>query len=204
MKLLLTSNGLSSIKIKKAFIELLEKNLEQSKLLIIHTAQKPSHLVFVEEIKKEISKIGINPKNINYLNLAEESILPSLKGYDAVYVCGGNTYFILDRIKKIGLDKALKKYVKSGRLYIGVSAGSIIAGKDISIAGWGSDGDVNEVHLKDLNGLGFVDFATFPHYESKLKKEVDSFRISVKYPVETLKDKEALLIMGKKLKLIKK
>lgn len=201
MKLLLTSDGLSSVKIKKAFVELLEKNLRESKVLIVHTAQKPAHLVFVEEIKKEISKIGILPENINYLNMAKEEHAPSLKSYDVIYVCGGNTYFILDRIKKIGLDKALKKYVKSGKLYIGVSAGSILAGKDISIAGWGSEGDVNEVHLKDLNGLGFVDFATFPHYENKLKKEVDSFRLSVKYPVETLKDGEALLITGKKLRV---
>ncbi|MEM0465286.1 MAG: Type 1 glutamine amidotransferase-like domain-containing protein [Candidatus Pacearchaeota archaeon] len=138
--------------------------------------------------------------NITYLNICNGNILPSLQGYDAVYICGGNTYYILDRIRKTGLDSSIKKFVRKGGLYIGVSAGSIIAGENIEIAGWGTEGDINDINLKDLRGLGFTKIAVFPNYKSKLKSEVEEFRSNVAYPVESIKDKEAIIILGKNLR----
>ena len=194
MKFLLTSNGLTSRKLGRAFVGLLEKKVEESRVLVVHTAQKPEHMAFVDGAGKEMSKRGILLPNITYMNIAEEKSSPSLQGYDAVYICGGNTYFILDRIRKTGLATALREFARTNGLYIGVSAGSIIVGRDITIAGFGSEGDPNEIGLKDLKGLEFLDLGVFPHYRNKLKKEVDDFRRSVDYHVETLKDGHALLI----------
>jgi peptidase E len=198
MKLLLTSNGISSKKLRTAFASILEQKIQESKVLVVHTAQKPEHMTFVDKVGKEISLNGILLPNITYLNIAKEKDPPNLSDYDAVYVCGGNTYFILDRMRKTGLDKSIKRYVKSGGIYIGVSAGSIIAGQDIRIAGWGSEKDYNRIRLRDLNGLEFTKIAIFPHYMPQLRKEIEEFRKVVNYPVEVLKDGEALLINGNK------
>lgn len=204
MRLLLTSNGLSSKRLGKEFIGLLEKRVQECKVLVIHTAQKPEHMVFVDGAGKEMSKQGILLPNINYANIVKEHPKITLSEYDVVYICGGNTYFILNRIRKTGLDDSLRKYVRSGGVYIGVSAGSIIVGQDISISGWGSEGDLNEINLKDLRGLGFTNIAIFPHYKDKLNKEVADFKLSVDYPVETLRDGEAIIIKGKKVKRVRK
>ena len=204
MKLLLTSNGLTSKRLGKEFVRLLEKRVQDSKILVIHTAQKPEHMIFVNEVGEEISKQGILLSNISYVNISGEIPNILLSKYDAVYVCGGNTYFILDRIRKTRLDNSLKRYVKSGGLYIGVSAGSIIAGQNIQIVGWGIEGDSNEISLKDLRGLGFTNIAVFPHYKHKLKREVEEFKSLVDYPVESLKDGEAIIIKDKKVKRIRK
>lgn len=202
MKLLLTSDGLSSKKIRGAFVGLLEKKVQENKILVVHTAKTPKHFTYLDEIGKVFSRSGILLPHITYLDIGKEMPRPSLSDYDAVYVCGGNTYFILDRIRKVGLADPIKRFVKSGGLYIGVSAGSIIAGKNIEIAGWGSEGDPNEIGLKDLKGLGLTDIAVYPHYKNRLNKEVADFRLSVNYPVETLKDGAALLIQNKKIKRI--
>lgn len=204
MKLLLTSSGLTSKRLGKEFVMLLKKSVQDSKILVIHTAQKPEHMIFVNEVGEEISKQGILLSNISYVNISGEIPNILLSKYDAVYVCGGNTYFILDRIRKTRLDNSLKRYVKSGGLYIGVSAGSIIAGQNIQIVGWGIEGDSNEISLKDLRGLGFTNIAVFPHYKHKLKREVEEFKSLVDYPVEPLKDGEAIIIKDKKVKRIRK
>jgi len=204
MKLLLTSSGLTSKRLGKEFVMLLKKSVQDSKILVIHTAQKPEHMIFVNEVGEEISKQGILLSNISYVNISGEIPNILLSKYDAVYVCGGNTYFILDRIRKTRLDNSLKRYVKSGGLYIGVSAGSIIAGQNIQIVGWGIEGDSNEISLKDLRGLGFTNIAVFPHYKHKLKREVEEFKSLVDYPVESLKDGEAIIIKDKKVKRIRK
>ena len=202
MKLLLTSNGLSSKKLEKVFIGLLEKKVEENKILVIHTAQKTEHLLFVDSVGKEISRTGILLPNITYLNISQDIPKTNLSKYNIVYVCGGNTFFILDRIKKTGLEKFIKSFVKNGGIYVGVSAGSIIVGPDISIAGEGSDGDSNYLNLKNLQGLNLTKFATFPHYKTKLRKEVSEFKGKVNYPIEILKDGEALQIFGGKNKKI--
>ncbi len=202
MKLILTSRGLSTKKLGRAFIGLLERNASESRVLVVHTAQKQEHLLFVDGVGKELSRNGVLLPNINYVNIAGTQPPTSLAEFDAVYICGGNTYFILDRMRKTGLAGSLKRYVRAGGIYLGISAGSIIAGKDISIAGWGIEGDSNDVGLTDLQGLNFTDIAVFPHYKDKLKREVREFMQTVQYPVEVLRDGEALMINGNNHKKI--
>lgn len=199
MKLMLTSSGLETPRLRKLFSSLLETKVPEARIIVIHTASKPEHLVYVDKVGRELSKCGILLPNITYVDINSRNSSPSLSDYDAIYVCGGNTYHILDRIRKVSLDKSIPNFVKTRGIYVGVSAGSIIACKSIEIAGWGSEGDPNDIHLKDLGGLGFTNIAVFPHYQSKLKKEVDEFRQKSKNPVESLRDKEAIVIKGNKI-----
>ncbi len=81
-----------------------------------------------------------------------------------------------------------------------MSAGSIIAGKTIEIAGWGSEGDKNDVELEDLSGFGFTDVAVFPHYNVSQKDEVQEFRNQVTYPIIEITDNQMVIVKGKKVK----
>ncbi len=197
MKLMLTSNGLSSPKLRKEFVKLLPKAPLEARVIVLHSAQKPSHLQFVHNVGKELEKAGLLFPNIRYANFSCEKV-ESLEGYDVSYICGGNTYSILDQIKQKKLDRLLKAFVNRRGIYLGISAGSIIAGENIEIAGWGSEGDPNEIGLKDLTGLGLTNIAIFPHYKNKLRREVEEFREKVSYPVEILRDGEAWIISGRK------
>jgi len=114
---------------------------------------------------------------------------------DLFYLCGGNTFHIIHRLRATGLHKVIIAQVESGRsVYLGVSAGSIIAGPNIEIASWGSERDENEINLKDLSGFGFTDTAIFPHFRDELEDEVSEFRRRAAYPVREVGDGEAIYI----------
>lgn len=205
MKLLLTSSGLDNGKVRKKFLEVLGKNIQNKNVLFIFGTKNKEELFYVTESKKELIDLGILKKNIIDANINKKIDITKLEkvSFDLIYFCGGNTYYLLDRIKKLKLDKLIKNLFDKGALYLGVSAGSIIAGKSIEIAGWGSEGDKNEVGLKDLTGLNFTNIAIFPHYHDELSSEIKEFSKKVNYPVRALKNTEAILILGNKIGVIK-
>jgi len=201
-RLILTSSGLESKKLKDEFLKIIKKPIENNRLMLIAGARTKKELFYVNESLKELIKFGIPKKNIKFINISKKIYINN-KNFDIIYVCGGNTYYILDRLRKTKLDKLIKKLVNKSVIYVGVSAGSIIAGKSIQIAGWGSEADANEIGLKDLTGFNFTNIAIFPHYKNKLKKEIISFRKIVKYPVEPLRNKQAITIIKNKIRKVK-
>jgi dipeptidase E len=203
MYLLLTSNGITSKKIEKSFLKLLNKKPQNSKIFIIHSISLKEDFIFLDFATKELTNLGISKKNITYFNLTKEKLNSNLSNFDVFYVCGGNTFFILNQMKKSKVFKELLKLFPTKKIYLGVSAGSIIAGPEIKIAGWGSEADENQIKLKNFKSLNFTNLSIFPHYKNKLKKEVQEFQKKVKYKVIPLKDKEALVIQGKSIKFLK-
>jgi len=203
-KLLLTSSGLDNKKVNDEFLKLLPKQIREIKVLLVFGVKTEEEMFYVRESKEELVELGILNENILEANINNNLNLEKFRDYEIIYFCGGNTYYLLDRIRKTKFDKLIKESVNEGKLYLGVSAGSIIAGENIDIAGWGSEGDKNEVELKDLSGLEFTNISIFPHYKDELKKEVEDFRKMVNSPVEGLHDGEAILIIGDKIKRLNK
>ncbi len=203
MKLLLTSNGLTSRKIRKEFLKLLDKSLSENKVLIMHTAKSRKQFGYVRAIRKSLVKLGIKKVSIVEANISKKINVKKYRSFDIFYSCGGNTFYILDRVRKTGFDKLIKSFIKRNGVYIGLSAGSILIHKTIGIAGWGSEGDKNEINLKNLKGLGVTNIAIFPHFKKRLSKEVSDFKKKVNYPVKILRDGQAIMIKSRTVKLIK-
>lgn len=197
MRLLLTSNGITSSKIKKEALKLIDK--KQNKALIMFTA-RGHYKKYLRLIKCQLANLGIKRKNIFLADISKKARKP--KDIDIFYSCGGNTFYILDRVRKTGFDKIIRKHIKQGKLYIGVSAGSILVHKTIEIAGWGKWRDINDIKLKNLRGLGFTNIAIYPHYRKIMKKTVDEFKRKVKYPVIVMRDRQAVLIVNNKKKFL--
>lgn len=191
MTLYLTSTGFENKQVAERFKKtIIKKDIGQVSFLIISVQDSDSDASYLQQTKDELRSIGAI--DIEVFELGDKSFIPS-KEYDVIYICGGNTFVYLERIRKTGLDKFIIDSVNSNKsIYVGVSAGSIIAGPDITIAGWGSEGDPNDVDLQDLSGLGLTNFVVFPHYRDDLKTEVDSFKDKFNYPVYELTDEQAL------------
>jgi len=191
MTLYLTSTGFENEYVAQRFKNvIIKKDIKQVSFLVISVQDNDSDAFYLLKTKNELNKIGAI--NIDVLELRDESFVP-VKDYDVIYVCGGNTFTYMDRIRKTGLDKFIINSVKSGRsIYVGVSAGSIIAGPDISIAGWGGEGDDNDIDLKDLSALGLTDIVASPHYRDELKVEIDDFREKYGYQVYEITDEQAI------------
>ena len=191
MILYLTSTGFENRQIADNFKKIIiDKEVGEVSFLVISVQDNQSDAAYLQKTKDEISRLGF--VDIEVFELEDRPFI-STKQYDVIYVCGGNTFVYLDRIRKTGLDKFIIDSAKSDKsIYVGVSAGSIIVGPDIAIAGWGSEGDPNDIGLQNLSGLGLIDFVVFPHYRDDLKIEVDSFKDKFDYPVYELTDEQAL------------
>jgi dipeptidase E len=84
---------------------------------------------------------------------------------DVIFISGGNTFFLLQEMRKSGFTELIPEYVKKGMTYVGSSAGSVVAGPDISLIK-GLDDPKDAPELKDYAGLGLIDVLIFPHWGS--------------------------------------
>lgn len=81
---------------------------------------------------------------------------------DVLFVGGGNTFRLLDHVRRAGFVGAVREFRRAGGDYYGGSAGAVLACESIAIA----DGrDVNEPGLTDLTALGLIQgVAILPHF----------------------------------------
>ncbi|MDD5054524.1 MAG: Type 1 glutamine amidotransferase-like domain-containing protein [Candidatus Nanoarchaeia archaeon] len=199
MKLLLTSDGLTSNALVDAFKELAIKPLKKLKVLIVSTGPNTQKILgYIEEFKKPLITAGVKENRIKTLLLSEPSNT-NLSEYDILFVCGGNTFSYLYLIKRLGMDTKIKEFVKKG-IYIGVSAGSILPGPSIT-----SSSATNNTPLKDYTGLKIVNFTIIPHMneedEKKIKQDVKESKINYDYYI--IKDGQGVLVKDKQVRLIK-
>ena len=97
------------------------------------------------------------------ISQAEKSeIVKKIKNNDFIYVSGGNTFYLLQELKRNGLLSLIKQKVQDGMLYIGESAGAIIACPDISYNQIMDDKTV-ATELTNYSGMGLVDYYVLPH-----------------------------------------
>lgn len=192
MKLFLTSAGFTNQEIAREFLAQLPFPVGQSRVLIVAYAQNPEEEFYVNESKKEIQQLGF--ENIVIANMHHPVDVSSLGDFSVIYVCGGNTFAILQKLRETGLSAFIIQQVQAGAVYVGVSAGSIIAGPSIEIASWGSEGDENKISLEDLSGFNLVDLTVFPHFHEELRSEIEEFKKKVSYRVFELTNDQAIFV----------
>jgi len=92
--------------------------------------------------------------------------LSSLDRSSAVFIGGGNTYVLLQRLRQSGLLQELQRRTRRGLAYVGASAGANIAGPNIL-----TTNDWNVVQLREFGGLDLVAFNVNPHYVTRGQSE---------------------------------
>lgn len=207
MKLLLSSTEWKkNLKIRKEFLKLVNKEPSKIVVFLVNTATKrDKEWRYVKFHIKELKKIGVKERNIKIFDFTKKVNPSDLQDIDIIYVCGGNTFHYLSKMRKIELDKKIIKLVKKGVSYFGISAGSIVAGPRVDIARIGRTvpGDKNDVRLKDLTGLKLTNTIIYPHYTKEDEVAIREFEKQNRCKVLRLRDKQALLIKGKIKKVIK-
>lgn len=128
VNLILASEEITTPNIKKELFEMLDKEKSSIKVLFLFTEDKKSS---EGKIRERFVSMGLDQKNIEGVNVSEDISTDQLQDYDIIYVYGGNTYTYLDRIRRTKLDEFIKNHVHNGKVFIGTSAGSIIAGPNI-------------------------------------------------------------------------
>jgi dipeptidase E len=154
---------------------------------------------FVRADHQQLTDLGYDVRDIDLANQTVGESVATLKSCDAVYVAGGNTFYLLQEIKRNGFDSALVEYVESRRPYVGASAGAVIIGPSIEPVKTIDDPSVAK-ELSDFTGLGLTGFMVLPHYGKE--KYLDLYQSVIEeyqseYEIVALRDDEALLVSGR-------
>lgn len=151
-----------------------QKEVTGKTVTFIPTASKVEKVhFFVRSGKKALEKMGLVVDELEISNAAPHEITAKIQGNDFIYVTGGNTFFLLQELKRTGADQIIADAVRAGKLYIGESAGAIITAANIEYAK-GMDSEKKAPNLENFDALHLVDFYTVPHHtNAPFKKAVE-------------------------------
>ena len=139
--------------------------------------------------------------DVQFLDLAEpfQDNRYLLSSAQIIYVEGGNTFQLQLELLNSGLSEQIVSQVRDkGKIYIGTSAGSIIATPDIQTAAWFGDRVVDGMEQKSWLSLGLVPFAVYPHFRTSQLKKIGMCG----YELHKLKDGQAVVVDGNEKFLI--
>lgn len=141
-------------------------------------------------------------ETVDDLFLAEmkpDEVAEALDRVDALYVRGGNTFLLREAMRISGADKLIVERVKAGMPYIGLSAGSIVAGPSIEPAVPMDDWE-EAPNLPSYRGLGLIDLVIIPHADGQLPPYPPELIQSVlttygdRYNLQPLEDDQAYVV----------
>ena len=170
MKLALYSGGhdFENLGMDKALLDAIGK--KNPKFAFIPSCSYLSHLEFREFVsqyrKHKVKKFIHFPIDTPFSSVMKEEVFSG----DVIHLSGGNTFYFLKHLRKSKMLSELKKFAERGGVLTGLSAGAIIMTKNINTASFPSfDRDENEDNVKNLKGMGLVNFEFFPHYKNSTR-----------------------------------
>ena len=155
MQILLSSN-------KMIINKYLKKN---SKIgFIANASELDSDRWYMEKDKKDLNNMGFNIIDIDITNESKEDIVNKFDMVDAIFIAGGNAFYLLQQLKLKDILKDLIKFANN-KIYIGSSAGACIASPSIDYLE--KLDDRKEAPLLDNgNAMNLIDSYILPHYKS--------------------------------------
>ena len=158
---------------------------------------------FVKSGRKSLEKLGLIVDELEISTATAEEIAGKLAKNDYIYITGGNTFFLLQELRKSGADKLIIKEVESGKLYIGESAGLMVVAPNVEFAK-GMDSIKKAPELEGTEGLGIIDFYPVPHctnfpFKKAVAKIVATYGESL--PLKPISNNQAILIQGDSIKI---
>ena len=191
MNIILTSCGIRNETFKNRVYNIISKEeLKNKKVLYITTAsdgEPNDDKSWMDEEYKTILDLGITESNIIEYKIGNNI---NLDDFDIIYMMGGNTFYLLDVIRKNEFDKLIIDFINKGRIYIGSSAGSEILGISIETAlGY----DENNVNMVDFTGLKVVDALIVPHANRK-EEFIKDLKTKTKEKIIALYDGDGIIM----------
>ncbi|MGV9252063.1 Type 1 glutamine amidotransferase-like domain-containing protein [Streptomyces sp. NPDC003697] len=172
MKLLLTSGGLRNETLRDALRDMLGKPFGAANIVYLPTAavaEPGDHGWFVANMS-QLHALGWREFDILELNgLPRQTVLDRLLHADVVYAEGGNHYHLARSITGNGLTAGILEALES-RVYVGVSAGSMIFSRNLTEHSADVIGDTADLHrlgaVTVRPPFGLFDWYLKPHLYS--------------------------------------
>ena len=158
----------------------------------------------IENETNTLQSLGLKVDVLDVSSASYESIVSALTKNDIIFVGGGNTFYLLQELRRSGADKIVAQEVNKGKLYIGESAGAVIACPDIGYCS-GMDSPEKAPDLTDYTGLGLVDFYIVPHIGNEemgeaAKKAVEEYNSRLDLKIIT--DRQVIQVDGENNRIL--
>ncbi len=176
---------------------------ENPNFLFIPTASKDAE-AYIEVINNLYESLGCKTDTLYLSNVKvnKEEVDQKIENADIIYVGGGNTAYMMEVWEEYGVDKALIRAYKSGKVLSGLSAGSIcwfIAGH--------SDSEFIEGVEKPkpiwVKGLGIIPYLHCPHYDEPDRVGFDEFYAGQLTDAIAIENQVAIVWDNYEIKVIK-
>ena len=184
----------------------LNEKTESKKILFIPTATNvDEYKKYIHLTRKVFEDFGYEVENFDISVFSEETVKEKISETKIVFVSGGNTFYLLQELKKKNLIPYLREKIENGLLYIGESAGSVITAPNIGYADIVDDKAL-ATELNDYTGLNLVDFYVVPHFEEEpfvesSRKVVELYKD--KLDLKVINNKEVVLVENDEFRIVK-
>ena len=144
---------------------------------------------------EKIHSVGAKVTDVVLENYRDRKVIKELRDKDVIWFMGGMPGYLMYWIRRCSIDLFLRDFLKRGTIYVGSSAGAMIAGQTLQVSGWKmTDG---ERGAESIEPLKLVNFDIFPHFQESylpdLKKKYLGKRLYL------LKDGEEIIVEDGKI-----
>lgn len=147
--------------------ELREKSLlpKTASVAFIPTAGDPyPERPWIDADRKALVELGYSVMDIDLKGVTVESLEKELSSHDIIFVAGGNTTYLVQQSYISGFADLIHSFLKQGKLYIGSSAGSILAGPTVEPFVTEDIAELSkDFALTKPTCLHLVDYIVLPH-----------------------------------------
>lgn len=185
---------------------LIKEEIDNKKVAFIPTASlHEGYTGYVGSARKLFKKLGASVTEIDISTEAYSTIQAVFEDADVIYFTGGNSFFLMDQLRKTETDELLKKELANGKLMIGESAGAIICAPTIQYIEQ-MDEKPEDYSQEDNEGLDLIDFYVLPHYLTAPFKKITE-RIMAEFSdlnICAINNHQAIIVNDEGSKVIRK
>jgi dipeptidase E len=138
-----------------------------------------------------VNSVGANITAVQLEDFKNESVIRELENKDIIWFAGGYATYLMYWMIRCNIDTHIRRLLQKS-IYVGSSAGSMIASHDLKIETWHSVESNRTGNM--ITGLGLVEFDIYPHYrDDELEYIKQHYKGNNLY---LLKDGEAVIVDG--------
>lgn len=193
MEILLMSYLAGTKNITKKYLSKMISN----KIVFIPTAGNVEpYTGYIDEGVEMLKSLGYELEIIDISKYDEDYLKNKLSKTECICISGGNTFYLLQELKKKNLIGLLYERIKEGLFYIGESAGAIIMSENIEYNQIMDDKSI-AAELDDYMGVNVFNHYVVPHlgeypFEETAQKTLDTYQDKI--PLVPINNNEVILV----------
>ena len=168
-----------------------------NKIVFIPTAGNVEpYTGYIDEGIEMLKSLGYEVEILDITKFDETYLKDKFLKTECICISGGNTFYLLQEIKRKNLVEVLLKRIKEGLFYIGESAGAIIMSENIEYNQIMDDKSIAS-ELDDYMGVNVFNHYVVPHlgeypFEETAQKTLDTYQDKI--PLVPINNNEVILV----------